>query len=200
MRKTREMLYHLLEVGRSESGCFICHRFHPALAVCDVLGEVMETMGVGVKEGEGLEPDGVAEFAARRGIYLNIASEVDTLAIFQDETKFRQIIGNLLKNAIHYRRERMEIDLDCDGQRCVIDVADDGPGIDPAHHDLVFQRYAQVKECSLTPRKGHGLGLAGALVLARCLGGDIEIRSQKGSGARFRLTLPVKFDQAQQEV
>ena len=69
-----------------------------------------------------------------------------------------------------------------------------GPGGDPGHQELIFKRYAQVKECSIVPRKGHGLGLAGALILARCLGGDINIDSQKGQGAAFRLTLPLKME------
>ncbi|MGV7224599.1 MAG: ATP-binding protein, partial [Nitrospinales bacterium] len=63
--------------------------------------------------------------------------------------------------------------------------------------ELIFKRYAQVKECSIVPRKGHGLGLAGALILARCLGGDIKIESQKGQGATFRLTLPLKLESGQ---
>ena len=45
--------------------------------------------------------------------------------------------------------------------------------------------------------EGHGLGLAGALILARCLGGDINIVSQKGQGATFRLTLPLKLESGQ---
>jgi signal transduction histidine kinase len=58
---------------------------------------------------------------------------------------------------------------------------------------MIFKRYAQVKECSIVPRKGHGLGLAGALILARCLGGNITLESRPGQGATFRLVLPVKM-------
>jgi signal transduction histidine kinase len=42
-------------------------------------------------------------------------------------------------------------------------------------------------------RRGHGLGLAGALILARTLGGDIKIQSELGKGATFRLNLPLKI-------
>jgi signal transduction histidine kinase len=42
-------------------------------------------------------------------------------------------------------------------------------------------------------RKGHGLGLAGANIISRCLGGGLELESEKGKGATFRLTLPVKL-------
>ena len=78
--------------------------------------------------------------------------------------------------------------------RLIVEVTDDGPGIDPAHHQTVFERYRQVQECAISPRNGHGLGLAGALIMARCLGGDIALESSKGKGASFRFELPVSFD------
>jgi signal transduction histidine kinase len=78
-----------------------------------------------------------------------------------------------------------------DGDYLVIAVSDDGPGIEPENHAMVFQRYAQVKECSIVPRKGHGLGLAN--IISRCLGGSLELESEKGKGATFRLTLPLKL-------
>jgi signal transduction histidine kinase len=61
---------------------------------------------------------------------------------------------------------------------------------------MIFKRYAQVKECSIVPRKGHGLGLAGALILARSLGGNIRIESKVGQGATFKLTLPLTLEGA----
>jgi two-component system, OmpR family, sensor kinase len=200
VRKTREMLYHLLEVGRSESGCFVCCRFNPAQAIMAVLLDAMETMGVGVRQVHGEEPWRMEELASRYGIIVEMAAGVDDLVMYQDETKFRQIVGNLIKNAIHHRRERMEIKLGREHEQIVLDIVDDGPGIAPEHHEFVFQRYAQVQGCALTPRKGHGLGLAGALVLARCLGGNVEIHSEKGNGASFRLTLPMTFVEAHQGV
>ena len=117
--------------------------------------------------------------------------------MFQDEIKFCQIVGNLLKNALHHRRKRVEIKMAVKDKDLVLRISDDGPGVDPEHQELIFKRYAQVKECSIVPRKGHGLGLAGALILARCLGGDINIESQKGQGAAFRLTLPLKMEDSQ---
>ena len=111
--------------------------------------------------------------------------------MFQDETKFRQIVGNLIKNALHHRKERIEIKMYRDDTHLMVDVADDGPGIAPEHHGTVFERYRQVDTCSLTPRRGHGLGLAGARIMARCLGGDIELQSQQGRGAKFILRLPL---------
>jgi signal transduction histidine kinase len=47
----------------------------------------------------------------------------------------------------------------------------------------------------MVERKGHGIGLAGSLIMARSLGGDIEVSSRKGEGATFRLTLPLQLEQ-----
>jgi signal transduction histidine kinase len=112
--------------------------------------------------------------------------------MFQDETKFRQIAGNLFKNALHHRRQRIDVHIEIYADHFVLAVKDDGPGIDPDHHELIFKRYTQIKECALVERKGHGLGLAGSLIMARSLGGDIQVISRKGAGATFRLTLPLQ--------
>jgi signal transduction histidine kinase len=139
-------------------------------------------------------PKEALELLTRNGIYLEFTPEILDTEIFQDEIKFRQIVGNLLKNALHHRREKLEIKMDLQGDMVSLTVTDDGPGVDPDQHEMIFKRYAQVKECSIVPRKGHGLGLAGALILAQCLGGDIKIISQKGKGAAFCLTLPVSME------
>jgi signal transduction histidine kinase len=61
---------------------------------------------------------------------------------------------------------------------------------------MVFKRYAQVKACSIVPRKGHGLGLAGANIISRCLGGSLKLESEKGKGATFRLKIPIRLADA----
>jgi signal transduction histidine kinase len=192
-KKAREMLNNLLEIGRSESGCFICSHFQPAKSVYKAMKDSLEIMTGPLSEAIGkyeAERD-AHELLSRNGIHLDIASRVSNTEIFQDEIKFRQIVGNLLKNALHHRREKLEVKMDIEDGILSLTVSDDGPGVEPDHHAMIFKRYAQVKECSIVPRKGHGLGLAGALILAQCLGGDIKIVSEKGQGAAFCLTLPV---------
>jgi signal transduction histidine kinase len=83
--------------------------------------------------------------------------------------------------------------MDTQGERLVLAVRDDGPGIEPDLHEFIFKRYTQVKECALVERKGHGLGLAGSLIMARSMGGDIQVTSRKGEGATFHLTLPLQL-------
>ena len=197
-KKARSMLNNLLEIGRSESGCFICAHFEPAKSVYQALKDSLEIMTGPLSEELGkyqAEKDAV-ELLSQNGIKLEFSARVQDTEIFQDEIKFRQIAGNLFKNALHHRRSQVFIKMDVEDQDLVMAVSDDGPGVDPEHRDLIFKRYAQVKECSIVPRKGHGLGLAGALILARCLGGDITIESRQGQGATFRLMLPVKMEGA----
>jgi signal transduction histidine kinase len=100
----------------------------------------------------------------------------------------------LIKNALHHRKEKVDIRLERDGEHLVLAVSDDGPGIEPEHHDMVFQRYAQVIDSANVSRKGHGLGLAGANIISRCLGGQLTLESEKGKGATFRLIMPLKLE------
>jgi len=198
-KKAREMLNNLLEIGRSESGCFICSHFQPAKSVYQAMKDSLEIMTGPLSEEIGkyeAEKDAL-ELLTRNGIHFDISSRISNIEIFQDEVKFRQIVGNLLKNALHHRREKLEIKMDLEDDVVSLTVSDDGPGVEPDHHEMIFKRYAQVKECSIVPRKGHGLGLAGALILAQCLGGDIKIVSEQGQGAAFCLTLPVSMENVQ---
>ena len=194
-KKARSMLNNLLEIGRSESGCFICSHFNPTSSVYQSLKDSLEIMTGPLSDELGkyqIEEDAV-RLLAQNGIALKFATRVQNTEIFQDEIKFRQIAGNLFKNALHHRRERVHIMMDIEDENLIMTVSDDGPGVDPEHREMIFRRYTQVKECSIVPRKGHGLGLAGALILAKCLGGNITLDSRKGQGATFRLTLPVKM-------
>ena len=195
-KKARELLHNLLEIGRSESGCFIGERFRPAESAFQALKDALETHAWNVFEKFGAHDNQTKalEFLAASGISFAVAPTVEGLEMFQDEVKFRQIIGNLIKNALHHYKERVDIRLELDGENLVIAVSDDGPGIEPENHDMVFQRYAQVKECSIVPRKGHGLGLAGANIISRCLGGSLDLESEKNKGATFRLRIPLKLE------
>jgi signal transduction histidine kinase len=109
--------------------------------------------------------------------------------------KFQQIVANLFKNAITYRRRLVLIQLACKHDAVTLAVRDDGSGIAPEHHEKIFERYKQVNPWPGVARHGHGLGLAVARILARAMGGDITLESQLGHGALFRLTLPLLLQQ-----
>jgi len=193
-KKARSMLHDILETGRSKAGCFSCCRFKPDEALYDVLIDSMETIlsGSSYEHQKKFEYKGeLIKWFAEQGVSLDIAPGIMGEEIEQDETKFRQIAGNLFKNALYYRAGQVEIQLNRKDDFLILNVADDGPGIEPEDHQNVFKRYVKGENRPGSTRKGHGIGLAGALVMARCLGGDIEIESRRGKGARFRLIFPV---------
>jgi two-component system, OmpR family, sensor kinase len=193
-KKAEGMLHDILETGRSKAGCFSCSRFKPAEILYDVLIDSMETILSVSSYGQQKKfeyKDELIKWLAEQGVSIDIAPGIIEEEIEQDETKFRQIAGNLFKNALYYRAGHVEIKLNRKDDFLILNVADDGPGIEPEDHQNVFKRYVKVENHPGFTRKGHGIGLAGALVMARCLGGDIEIESRRGKGAKFRLIFPV---------
>lgn len=194
-KKVEGMLNDLLEIGRSESGHFTYSRFYPAETAYDVLIDALETMVGNIYEKfrvyKGEEEK--AEFMSGYGIFLDISPGLIHTEMFQDEIKFSQIIGNLIKNALYHRKERIEIKMQQEKDNFLFEISDDGKGIDPEHHKMIFQRYTRVNESTTLMRKGHGLGLAGALISARSIGGNVEVKSKKGTGATFRFILPITF-------
>ncbi|MCP3951723.1 MAG: sensor histidine kinase [Desulfobacterales bacterium] len=193
--KARGMLHGLLEIGRSESKQFCGNQFKPAAIIFDILEESLVAMSG--KFAEALSAfngnDDAMQFLHAQGFELTTADRAAGAVAFQDEQKFRQIAGNLIKNAIHHRNKKVQLNLDADDDWLCLEVADDGPGIDPRHHAHVFQRYTQIRDTQNVTRRGHGLGLAGAYIIARHLGGDIKIKSEKGKGAVFYLYLPLNI-------
>lgn len=199
-QKVRQMLYDLLEIGRSEAGCFQCVQFQPAKAIYEVLLDALEAVSdPGFEESGNYEDQNeTVQFFSGYGIIWDIPPQLTDTIMLQDEIKFRQIVANLIKNALYYRKERLEIRMKQENKRLFVEISDDGPGIATEHHELIFKRYAQVKEAnadSALQRKGHGLGLAGALIVARYMGGNIEVKSRKGKGAMFQLTLPLNREE-----
>ena len=192
--KGRNMLNNLLEIGRSEAGQIIPGSFRPAKTIYADLLASIETMEGELYEqvSERMTEEEVLNFLDQVGISLHVASGVDGIEIIQDEAKFSQIVGNLIKNALRFRREKLEIKLSREVEMIVVEIRDDGPGIKQEDHALIFRRYVQAEADGSPARKGHGLGLAGALILARGLGGDVSVQSEVGKGATFRFTVPLR--------
>ncbi len=192
-KKARGLLADLLEVGRSDAGCFQSCLFNPASIVDEVLMEALEAGDASqweTAQETGLWPDRDAVLR-NLGIHLTRSDLVRGARLCQDEAKFRQIVGNLIKNALKHRHRRLEIGMDVLEDQLIVEVVDDGPGVEKENRELIFERYTRLKSCTLLSRTGHGLGLAGARILARHLGGDITVKSNRGAGAAFRLTLPL---------
>ena len=74
----------------------------------------------------------------------------------------------------------------------VLEVTDDGPGIDPAEHERIFERFVQVDGSATRRVGGAGLGLAITRALAELMGGEVRVESAVGQGAAFTVALPLR--------
>lgn len=111
-----------------------------------------------------------------------------------DEDRLRQVVANLVGNAVAHTPpgSAVRIGVGTVDSRSVLDVVDDGPGLTAEQADRVFDRFYRANRSR--DRSGGasaGLGLSIARSLARAHGGDVEVRTRLGDGARFRLTLPL---------
>lgn len=97
-----------------------------------------------------------------------------------------EMLGNLLDNACTWTAQRVQAAARLDGDRLIIDIDDDGPGLDPARAAVARQRGARLD--ADTP--GNGLGLAIAGDLAALYGGSLELGTAPLGGLRARLRLP----------
>jgi two-component system OmpR family sensor kinase len=111
-----------------------------------------------------------------------------------DEARLRQVVTNLVGNAAAHTPPGTPVRIGVgtvDG-RAVLDVADEGPGMAAAQADRVFDRFYRAdRSRSRSDGTNAGLGLAIARSLARAHGGDVELTTALGDGARFRVTLPL---------
>ena len=125
------------------------------------------------------------EVARQRGIDYRRDFTVDPV-IVTDGDRVLQVISNLLSNAFRWTPEggRVSLALGAENGTVSVVVSDSGPGISPEERERIFRPFWS------RDGGGTGLGLAIARELAVALGGRIDLRSERGLGARFELILP----------
>lgn len=146
------------------------------------------------KETQGL----FSEFAKSRGnsLELNISDSVPSY-IFADDIRIKQIINNLVSNAIKFTENgKITIDANFKDQDLVVKVTDTGIGIPKEKLDNVFMDFTQVDSTTTRTYGGTGLGLSISKSLAHILNGDIEIESEVGKGSIFSFNIKVQVADA----
>jgi PAS domain S-box-containing protein len=113
------------------------------------------------------------------------------LTVAADETRFKQILMNLLGNAIKFTPEHGSIQLDAHVQDDFvrIDVRDSGPGIPPGEEQRIFEAFYRTQQWGNTV-EGSGLGLAITRRLVELQGGQITVENHPNAGCCFSFTLP----------
>jgi len=128
----------------------------------------------------------------------NNAAKTQLSNVETDETRLRQVVTNLLTNAIKYnvRGGRAEVDAHQDQEGIVtITVRDTGKGISEEDKERIFDAFERV-DSDPTTSGGSGIGLAIAKKMTERLGGRIGVRSEVGVGSAFYIEIPVRADSA----
>jgi two-component system OmpR family sensor kinase len=140
-------------------------------------------------------------FAARasapdRDIHLTVAPGTGPLVVEGDDQRLRQVLGNLLSNAVNHTPSTAEVSLVVKSEEAtaIVEVRDTGPGLAPEQAERVFERFYRA-DPARTRRDGStstGLGLAIVAALVSLHAGTVEVESESGNGSTFRVRLPLR--------
>jgi two-component system OmpR family sensor kinase len=138
--------------------------------------------------------------APERRVELEIEPGSGPLVVYGDDARLRQVIGNLMTNALTHTPPEASVTLRLraePGNLAVVEVADTGPGLTPDQAERVFERFYRV-DAARTRRAGGntgtGLGLAIVAALVRAHHGTVEVTDTPGGGSTFRVRLPLVPD------
>jgi signal transduction histidine kinase len=112
--------------------------------------------------------------------------------IHGDYVRLTQIVSNLLGNAFKFAQSSVRCSARLDGDRWVVEVLDDGPGIPEEELDRIFEPFFRGRAPAVGAQPGAGLGLAISSQLAERLGGSIQLENRPEGGACARLVLPLE--------
>jgi signal transduction histidine kinase len=133
-----------------------------------------------------------SERAARGGVELTLTTEPEEITIAADGRRVRQVVFNLVSNAVKFTPRDGQIDVSArldDGQ-VEIAVADTGPGIASEDLETIFEEFKQGTDGKRA--EGTGLGLPLSRKLVELHGGRLWVESAAGNGSIFRFTLPTR--------
>jgi signal transduction histidine kinase len=119
----------------------------------------------------------------------------DTPVFEADKALLRRVLNNLIQNAVTHSAQAVKIELSArrDGEGVLFTVADNGPGIPPQYHEVIFRKFERVKTQGVPRTRSSGLGLAFCRMVVEAHGGRIWVQSAgEGQGSAFHFVLPMK--------
>nr|WP_072687202.1 HAMP domain-containing sensor histidine kinase [Rhodococcus marinonascens] len=135
---------------------------------------------------------GARAVAPERSIELDVRSGTGTLEVPGDEARLRQVVGNLLTNAIKHTPATVDVVVRlCPTEESVIlEIADTGPGLSEEDAARVFERFYRADASRTRESGGSGLGLSIVAALVAAHDGTVTVDTRPGEGATFRVELP----------
>jgi two-component system, OmpR family, phosphate regulon sensor histidine kinase PhoR len=172
------LINDLLELGRIESGFDARKEFVPLPVVIQYSIDSLES-SILEKEHE---------------LVLDMPDQVDK--VFADPTRLRQLVDNLVGNAIRYTPQggRIQISLRSENNQVILQVQDNGPGIPPADQPYIFDQFYRASNIN-SDVPGSGLGLAIVKTIVENHQGRVWVDSTLGEGSTFPVVLPVVKDE-----
>ena len=108
-----------------------------------------------------------------------------------DMRLMERVLDNLMNNAMRYSETTLRIGLDVQGSQAILCVEDDGPGIEPAEREKVFEPFVRLDPSRDRATGGCGLGLAIVRSIAQAMGGTVRCEASELGGARFVFSWPI---------
>jgi signal transduction histidine kinase len=135
----------------------------------------------------------VQPLARRKGLALRVRAPDRPLSAVTDRGKLRQVLVNLLFNAIKFTaRGEVALEVEPDGPAALLHVRDTGVGIAPGDLERIWEPFWQAQPANTREVGGTGLGLSISRRLVHLLGGEIAVTSEPGRGSAFTVRLPLE--------
>ena len=122
---------------------------------------------------------------------VDVAPDAPTFA--GDRALLKRVFSNLLQNALTHSARAIELRISARGEQhgVLFTVADNGPGIPPEYHELIFRKFERAKGSNVPRVRSSGLGLAFCQLVVEAHGGRIWVQSAEGVGSAFHVLLPL---------
>ncbi|WP_246486432.1 sensor histidine kinase [Kribbella qitaiheensis] len=117
----------------------------------------------------------------------------DAPVVDGDEARLRQVLGNLVSNALHHTpvEAPITVSVGTRGEEAILEVADTGPGLSEEQKAKVFERFYRADSARTRVTGGSGLGLSIVAALVAAHSGRVTVTDTPGGGATFTVHLPV---------
>jgi signal transduction histidine kinase len=170
------VISNIMDISKIEAGQLVLRRRRFSLN--KLIGSILKEFSlIAIKKGIELR-DGYSE-------------QMDEIIIETDEAKLRQILVNLIENAIKFTESGyVEIGIQETENSLLFFVKDTGIGISEENRNTIFERFRQVETAFTRKYGGNGLGLAISKSLVEFLGGTVWLESEEGKGSKFSFTIP----------
>ncbi|MGI6456569.1 MAG: hybrid sensor histidine kinase/response regulator [bacterium] len=172
------LINQLLELSRLEAGIIKVH--NEKINLVPVVQEILQDYQPAAEE---------------KGLQINVACPFQGLTVSTDRDKIREIIRQLVSNAIRYTQQgSINVEFQVTEQQSILRIADTGPGIEPSLKMRIFTLFQAGRLDPAQRYQSAGVGLALAKRLADLLELDIDMESEPGKGSVFSVYFPVTHD------